>query len=157
MENYRTEKVKIDSVLHIKSYTKNNQNQVLFHLVNSASDTYYELTDFYKEQKLKYKGKTLYITYYFKDSVYRRKKVAVVHTQEEFLQYINVIMASFLEDCKQEILNEDFHYEDNIEMYLRKYAREKDLKFDIERAVRMLINKFPDFNRLKLYYKVKVF
>lgn len=157
MENYKTEKVKIDSVLHIKTYKKNNQNKVLFHLVNAYSDTYYELVDYYEEQKLKYKGKVLYITYYSENDIFKRKKVVNIHTQQEFLTYINTIMISFLEDCKKQILNEDFHYQDNMELYLRKYARDKKLKFDTEKAIRMLLSKFPNIERLKLYYRIKFF
>ena len=122
MEEYRTEKTFINSVLHIKTA---ENNQVLFHLVCSQSDTFYELVEHYKEQRLKYKNKELYITYYFKDSVYRRKKAVLIHTKEQFITFINQVVDVFLNEYKNFILNKDFHFEDNIDLYLRKFIRNK--------------------------------
>lgn len=154
MEEYRTEKVFIDSVLHIKT---DENNKVLFHLVNNKSDTYYELVEHYKEQRLKYKNKEVYITYYFKDSVYSRKKAVLIHTKEQFLTFINQVVDVFLNEYKSSILNKDFHFEDNIDLYLRKFVRMKNLKLDIKLIKKLILKKFPDFVRMDTYFKIKDF
>tara|TARA_B100000073_G_scaffold78933_2_gene59873 strand:- start:530 stop:994 length:465 start_codon:yes stop_codon:yes gene_type:complete len=154
MEEYKTEKTYIDSVLHIKTA---ENNQVLFHLVCSKTDTYYELVEHYKEQRLKYKNQELYITYYFKDNIYRRKKAVLIHKKEQFLKFINELVEIFLNRYKNFILNRSFHFEDNIDLYLRKFVRVKKIKIDIIFIKKLILKKFPNFEILEAYFKIKDF
>lgn len=154
MEEYKTEKIFIDSVLHLKTI---KQNKVLFYLINSEQDVYYELIEYYKEQKLKYKNKELYITYFLKEKEYSRKKAVLIHTKEQFLNFMNKVVEVFFNKYKNFILNENFNFEDNIELYLKKFIRETNLKLDINLTKKLILKKFPDFIRMDTYFKIKDF